>query len=322
MKLILAPLRGLTEEPFRTAFSRHFDGIDEALAPFIATARAERLRDAHIRDLLPEKQVLPVVPQLLSNNPHDFLSLAHKLYDLGYQTVNWNLGCPYPMVTKKKRGSGLLPYPEMITAFLEAVLAELKPGLSIKLRLGYYDSDEIRALIPVLNAFKLESVILHPRLGMQMYSGQADAEAFGTVAAQLRHKLIYNGDINSVTTFARLRRQLPDIDAFMLGRYLLVNPFLAEELQGCKISLHDRRERFATFYAELFECYRAKISHPKHLMDRMKAYWCYFAANFDAKNRGAVKKIQRAQTLESFCRHTEAFLRACPEPVTEPGLEL
>lgn len=321
MKLILAPLRGLTEQPFRTAFSRHFDGIDEALAPFIATARAERLRAAHIRDLLPQKQSMPVVPQLLSNNPHDFLALAHKLYDLGFPTVNWNLGCPYPMVAKKKRGSGLLPYPAMIKAFLETVLPGLKPRLSLKLRLGYYDAGEIRALIPVLNAFDLESVTLHPRLGVQMYDGRADVQAFAEVAAQLKHKLIYNGDINSLTAFARLRWQLPDIDAFMLGRYLLVNPFLAEELRGGKITLHDRRERFSAFYGELYECYRAKIPHPQHLMDRMKAYWFYFAVVFDADSRAAVKKIQRAQTLDSFRRHTEAFLRVYPNPVAEPWLQ-
>ena len=322
MKLILAPLRGLTEEPFRTAFGRHFSGIDEAVAPFIATTGAERLRDTHVRDLLPEKQLMPVIPQLLSNNPHDFLALAHKLYAMGYQVINWNLGCPYPMVAKKKRGSGLLPHPAMIADFLAAVMPRLKPKLSVKLRLGYYDADEIRAVIPVLNAFELAGVILHPRLGVQMYGGEADADAFAEVAAQLRHPTVYNGDINCVAAFERLRRQLPNITTFMLGRYLLVNPFLAEELRGGIITVADRQRRFRAFYADLFALYQAKIAHPKHLMDRMKAYWLYFAAGLDPISRKAVKKIQRAQTLENFCGHTEALLYDLPPPVTAPWMDI
>lgn len=322
MRLILAPLRGLTEEPFRTAMSCHFSGIDAAVAPFIATTSAERLRDAHVRDLMPENQRMPVVPQLLSNNPQDFLTLAHKLQSMGYQTVNWNMGCPYPMVAKKKRGSGLLPYPEMIAVFLEAVMPELKPRLSVKLRLGYYDAAEIRALIPVLNAFDLESVTLHPRLGVQMYGGRADVEAFAEVAGQLRHKVAYNGDINCPASFERLRRKFPGVDEFMLGRYVLVNPFLGEELRGAVIAPAERQKRFSAFYADLFALYQAKISHPKHLMDRMKAYWFYFAAGFGPESRKVVKKIQRAQTLENFCAHTEALLRDLPPPEPEPWMEV
>lgn len=259
MKLILAPLRGLTEEPFRTAFSRYFGGIDEAVAPFIATTGAERLRATHVRDLLPEQQHLPVIPQLLSNNPADFLALAHKLYDLGYQEVNWNLGCPYPMVAKKKRGSGLLPYPDMVVAFLETVMPRLKSKLSIKLRLGYGDANEIQAIIPVLNAFDLASVTLHPRLGVQMYGGRADVNAFAQVAGQIRHKVIYNGDIYNPVVMENLRQKLPLIDDFMLGRYLLVNPFLAEQIRGEVISVTDRQRRFYAFYQELFALYQAKV---------------------------------------------------------------
>lgn len=320
LTLVMAPLRGLTDEPFRTAFSRHFKGIDLAVAPFIASTPAEKLRDAHVRDVLPEKQHMPVVPQILSNNARDFLVLAHKLYDLGYTTVNWNLGCPYPMVAKKKRGSGLLPYPDIIAAFLDKVMPQLKPRLSIKLRLGYHSANEITALCPILNAHNLASVTLHPRIGVQMYGGYADVAAFVRAAKQINHKLVYNGDINNLAAFKTLQAKLPQIDSFMLGRYLLVNPFLAEELRGIQITAAEKPERFAAFYADLFALYQAKVSHPQHLMDRMKAYWYYFAAGFGREAHKQIKKIQRAQTLEAFCRYTATFLQNQPPRIADPWM--
>lgn len=319
MKLILAPLRGLTEEPFRSAFSRHFGGVDAALAPFIPTMRCERLKPAHMRDVLPERQLMPVTPQLLSNNPVDFLALAHKLHSLGYQAVNWNLGCPYPMVAKKKRGSGLLPYPDLIAQFFAAVMPELPMKLSVKLRLGWDNPTEIKALIPVLNGYDLDSVIIHPRLGVQMYDGQADVAAFAAAAAMLRHKVVYNGDINNVDAFLQIACQVPAVTEFMLGRYLVVNPFLAEMLRGAKPAEADMQRRFSTFYADLFQSWQALVPTPAHLMQRMKAYWNYFAVGF-ADSRKAIKKIQRAQTLESFCQYAAAFLQNQPPRELTPNM--
>ena len=118
-KLYLAPLRGFTDYIYRNTFAEHFDGFDGALAPFIPTITADRFKPSHLKDVLPENNSsIPVVPQIISNLPDDFINLAVRLYDLGYTSVNWNLGCPFPMVAKKFRGSGLLPYPEKIDAFL------------------------------------------------------------------------------------------------------------------------------------------------------------------------------------------------------------
>ena len=135
--LYLAPLRGFTEYIYRNAFSRHFGGFDVAVAPFIPTMTDARLKKKHLRDVMPENnQAMPVIPQIIGNKAADFILLAKRLFDQGYETVNWNLGCPFPMVAKKQRGSGLLPYPQKIEAFLEATISAIPNRLSIKARLG------------------------------------------------------------------------------------------------------------------------------------------------------------------------------------------
>ena len=122
--LCFAPLHGITNRVFRQAYFRHFPGFKEAMAPFIQSVRAGSKVATHFKDLLPGyDHALPLVPQILGNDASGFVDTAVVLADLGYREVNWNLGCPYPMVTGKGRGSGLLPQPERVDAFLDQVCA-------------------------------------------------------------------------------------------------------------------------------------------------------------------------------------------------------
>ena len=160
LQLYLAPLRGFTDYIYRNTITRHFDGFDGALAPFIPTVTADRFKSSHFEDILPENNpTLTVVPQIIGNHSGDFINLAVRLFDLGYTSVNWNLGCPFPMVTKKNRGSGLLPYPERIDTFLEKTLSSIPNRLSIKTRLGRRTITDIFELLPIFNRYPLEEII-------------------------------------------------------------------------------------------------------------------------------------------------------------------
>ena len=95
--ICLAPLRGVTDAVFRDAYARNFIGIDHAVAPFLTTSKGPRIKPSQLRELLPENNLrMTVTPQILSKSADHFLVLAEALFQLGYRTVNWNLGCPYP----------------------------------------------------------------------------------------------------------------------------------------------------------------------------------------------------------------------------------
>ena len=231
-QLYMAPLRGVTDHWFRTLFAEHFGGFDLAVAPFISSKQDNVMKRSYVKDLLPEhNQVLPVIPQILSKSAGDFVALANFLYDLGYPNVNWNLGCPYPMVASKKRGSGLLPHTDMIQEFLEDALPRLKGALSIKLRLGYRTAEELLRLIPVLNAFPLTEVIVHPRTGIQLYTGTVDLDAFAQALPLLSPPVVYNGDIRTREDFLFLSRRFPGVTRWMLGRGAIADPFLPAAIQ-------------------------------------------------------------------------------------------
>lgn len=308
-ELVLAPIRGITDCHFRSLFQRHFGGFDSALAPFINPQRTSLFQAKQLKDVLPEaNRVLPVVPQLLHTDPSDFLFLAHRLDELGYREVNWNLGCPAPMVTKKKRGSGLLPYPDEILRFLDHVVPRLPLKLSIKTRLGYEKKEELLHLLPRLDEYPLTEIIVHGRLGRQLYRGMSDRQAFGDCLERSRHSIVYNGDICSVADFLELQKRFVTVEKWMIGRGALANPFLAGEIRGIKGQ--ERLQQLQIFHDELYACYRELLSGQSHLLGRMKQLWSYLSTFFPPQQK-TWKKIKKCRTETRYRQVVaELFIRS------------
>ncbi len=299
--LYLAPIRGLTDALFRETLHHHFKGFDAAVAPFITPQKKSLYEEKAIRDVLPQNNTgLPLVPQLLHTDPEDFIVLAHRLTGLGYTHINWNLGCPAPMIARKKRGSGLLPYPEEILALLTEVMPQLEIELSIKTRLGFNDISETQALLPELNRFPLKEIIIHARLGKQLYKGATDPDGFAICQQLSDHSLTYNGDINDLETFNSLSARFPDIEQWMIGRGALANPFLAEEIKGYPVENEaTRKTRLHNFHEELFGRYQKRLSGPSHILGRLKQLWSYLIISFPGQER-YLKKILKNKRISRY----------------------
>ncbi len=301
-KLYLAPLKGVTDYVFRNTYAKHFPGLDGALAPFLATVRGHKIKPTHLRDVLPENnRLMPVVPQILSKSSENFLPLARELARRGYREINWNLGCPFARVVKKGRGSGLLPEPDRVNAFLDRVLSGLPGGmkLSIKTRLGRYSASEINALIPVLNRYPIDKVIIHPRTAVQMYSAKVDLQGYIQAAERLEAEVVYNGDIFSVKDFDMVKNRLSCQKRWMIGRGVVANPFLPGEIRGKYFSELQRRKLFKAFHCELMTSYEAIFRKPGHLLNKMKGLWSYFALTM-VDGRKLLRKIYRIQNKDAY----------------------
>jgi tRNA-dihydrouridine synthase B len=318
--LCLAPLHGVTNRVFRQAYSRHFSGFDAAMAPFIQSVKAGSKVATHFKDLLPGYDAAcPVIPQILGNDASDFVDTAQVMADLGYLEVNWNLGCPYPMVTGKGRGSGLLPHPERIDAFLDHVCARSVLPVSVKLRLGFRNPQESLALMPVLNGYPLVKVVIHPRLASQMYEGQVDLDGFERAYALSLHPVMYNGDIRDVQNYKALTERFPGIQEWMLGRGAISDPFLPARIKGLSdpagqawgsaesiapsaepvASCAEQVAMVKAFHDELLDAYQEILSGQKHVMDKMKEVWTFLGLWFSSDPRW-LKKIAGARTLENY----------------------
>jgi len=306
-KLYMAPLKGCTDHIFRNIFADHFDGFDVAVSPFIASKRDHKMKKKYVKDVLPEYNTrLQVIPQILSKSANDFIFLANYLYDLGHDTVNWNLGCPYPRVAKKKRGSGMLPHADTIHTFLDTVVPGIEGELSIKIRLGWRTTDDIFNLIPIFNQYPLKDIIIHPRTGLQRYSGEVDHEAFSQCLELIRHKVIYNGDIKTPEIFKALSLRFDRVSDWMIGRWCLANPFLPGMIKTGKDDIQDKIQRMQQFHDALFDGYRSALDGPAHLLNKMKGLWNYFSLSFKDCAK-AMKKIKKSRSPDQYMERVHVF---------------
>ncbi|MDF7806145.1 tRNA-dihydrouridine synthase family protein [Pontiellaceae bacterium B12219] len=294
-------MRGITTMHYRQAFVRHFQGLDIEMAPFIPTVNADRINPKLLKDVLPENQSgLPMIPQVIGNNADDFVQMNIALHDLGYTEVNWNMGCPHKPIRKKRRGSGLLPYPDTVDTILAQVCERSPVKISVKVRLGVTDKSELMRLIPVLNRYPLSEVIIHPRTAEQMYNGTVDLDAFEESFQALEQTVCYNGDINDLTFFQSLETRFPTLGRFMLGRGLLANPFLCEEIKCSHLrKCENPVQRIAEFHEDLLSRYETVLHGAHPVLGKMKEFWTYQATHL-SNGRKMFKKLKKTQHLGTY----------------------
>ena len=135
--LISSPLQGFTDYRFRNAFHKYFGGIDTYYAPYIRLNGKMEVKPVYQRDLKHKHNIgLVVIPQVMTCDADEFLFVIEYVQSLGYTELNWNLGCPYPMVTNRGMGSGLIANPEKINHILDRAHSETNITISITYNLN------------------------------------------------------------------------------------------------------------------------------------------------------------------------------------------
>ncbi|MBO6026535.1 MAG: tRNA-dihydrouridine synthase family protein [Bacteroidales bacterium] len=297
-RLSLGPFQGITDAPFRNVFKKHFAGIDKYYTPFFTGIQKDHAKNLQVEEIDPAcNDVETLTPQILSTDAEEILRFAAQCKELGYKEINLNMGCPFPRVANKKRGCGLLPYPEKIEAMLARVFDQIDLKFSVKCRLGYFDQDEIIPVIEVFNKYPLSELIIHPRIGKQLYKGEADVKRFAELIPLIKAPLVYNGDIVSVERFERIREEVQPVNEFMLGRGVLANPFLAEEIRG--IHSDEKAKRLHAYVVDLYEDRLRHAGGSPKVLGRMKELWSYLMYSFD-EPQDIWRKIKKINALREY----------------------
>lgn len=294
LKLYLAPLQGLTEAPFRNLFARYFQGVDVYTTPFMRVEHGE-LRRKDIRDILPSNNTVEhLLPQFIASSADEARRLVQEIHDQGYREADINMGCAFPMLVKKGKGCGLLPHPDKVEEVLSVVDDYPDVRFSVKMRLGLDSEEESLALVDVLNSKPLSHVCIHARLGKQQYKGVPSHEAFHRVASQLKHPVVYNGDVLTVNDIHKLHEAFPYLQGVMMGRGLLAAPWLAHEYVNDMVwTDDDKMKAMRSFHHELLSHYEQKLEGgEKQLITKMKGFWEYMLPTADAKKRKMIRKAQ------------------------------
>lgn len=309
--LLSSPLQGFTDFRFRNAFHHYFGGIDTFYAPYIRLNGKLKIKNSYQKDLQPENNTtLEVIPQVMTGNADEFLFVVKYIQSLGYKELNWNLGCPYPMVTKQGMGSGLICNPEKIDHILKRAHEETNVVVSMKMRMGYEHAAEILDVFPILDKYPIKNVAIHARIGKQLYKGGVDLESFQKCIDSTDHKLYYNGDITSVAKFREMKERFPSIDHFMIGRGLIGDPFLPGMIKKNTTEYpKDRWEIFSQFHDTIYRQYDEALSGPTPIKMKMQGFWEYFSQSFSNPYK-TFKRIKKANNPRAYQQAVRENLNA------------
>jgi tRNA-dihydrouridine synthase B len=309
-RVVLAPLRGITTYTYRNVFKENFGGIDDAISPFISTTKDRKVSIKLVKDILPKNNVngYPLVPQILGNNAEDLIPFVEKIKELGYSEINWNLGCPAPMVTKKIKGSGLLPRPDIVENYLKVLSSIEGIDYTVKVRAGLEKNDDIFKLLPLFEEYNCKEITVHPRTGFQLYRGEADRDIFEKVYNSTSLPLIFNGDIFSIEDYKIVTSRFPDIIGVMLGRGVLINPFLPAQIKGDSIP-DSPNKLIYSFMQTLFDEYSKVLYGDFQIMGKMKELWKYMEFSFPEAKRD-IKKILKTTSVPKYQKRVDQLFES------------
>ncbi|SUY33475.1 dihydrouridine synthase [Clostridium perfringens] len=297
MKYYLAPMEGITGFIYRNSYEKFFGGIDKYFAPFVVPNSSKSLKTKELRDVLPENNKgINLVPQILTNDSEGFILTAKKLKDLGYNEINLNLGCPSGTVVGKKRGAGFLAHREELDKFLEEIFKINHMKISIKTRLGMDKPEEFYELIKIYNKYPMEELIIHPRTRQDFYGNKPNLEVFKDAISLSKNPVCYNGDIFTLEDHNKLVEEFKEVDKIMLGRGILANPALMNEILNNEFM---DKKVLKEFHDEIFSKYREVFNEDRNAMFRMKELWGYMIYMF-SNNKKYAKKIKKAQKVVDY----------------------
>lgn len=318
MELYFAPLEGITGYIYRNAFHSFYTGVDKYFIPFISPNQNRALSPKEIRDVLPEhNRGMHAVPQILTNRAEHFLRAAELLEkEYGYKEINLNLGCPSRTVVSKGKGAGFLAKPTELDAFLREIFENVKIKVSVKTRVGMESPEEFPFLLEIFNGYPLHELIVHSRIQKDYYNNTPDWKVFAEALRKSKTPVCYNGDIFTLEDYRRLKEEFPIVENVMLGRGLLMNPALAEEIKedGIKEKKTEEKEirekeikaekkaecadrrRLKAFHDRLYDDYKQMMSGDKNVLFKMKEFWSY-AENLFPEEKKLMKEIKKSSRL-------------------------
>ena len=279
--LILAPMAGVTDLPFRK-LCRSF-GAGMAVSEMVTTDASLRGTRKTVLRLDHSDEPGPVSVQIVGTDPEVMAEAARVNIDHGAQIIDINMGCPAKKVCKVAAGSALMKNPALVQSILESVVSAVDVPVTLKIRTGW-DTETRNALeiAHIAQESGIQALAIHGRTRACGYSGEAEYETIGEVKSQVNIPVIANGDIDSPEK-AKQVLTFTNADAVMVGRAAQGQPWIFRDIdhylkKGSKITP--------------FKMEKVKNILLKHLDNLYAFYGEYLGVRIARKHIGWYSKTQ------------------------------
>ena len=226
--LIVAPMAGVTDRPFRT-LCKYF-GAGHAVSEMMTADQTLRMSKKSLYRANFDGELAPISAQIAGSDPEQLADAARYQVANGAQIVDINMGCPAKKVCNKLAGSALLQDEDLVARILDAVVAAVDVPVTLKTRLGYLNGQEnILRVAQRAEQAGIAALALHGRTREDMYLNTARYDLIKLVKQNISIPLIANGDIDSPEK-AKYVLDYTGADAIMIGRAAQGRPWIFREV--------------------------------------------------------------------------------------------
>lgn len=226
--LIVAPMAGVTDRPFRMLCKRF--GAGHAVSEMITADSSMRSHKKTLNRANFEGELAPVSAQIAGSDPQLLAEAARHNVAHGAQIIDINMGCPVKKVCNKLAGSALLQNEDLVADILHAVVRAVDVPVTLKTRLGFANGEEnIMRVAKIAEEAGIAALAIHGRTREDMYLGNARYALIAQVKQSIQIPVIANGDIDSPQKAALVLKET-GADAIMIGRAAQGRPWIFREI--------------------------------------------------------------------------------------------